>query len=983
MATKKKRLFKVAAEINIGRNAIVEFLQSKGFDITNKATATLSPEMLEAIDDKFKRERKAAEIQRDKLEKHRKIRKEALQKEIEEKGEPEKEEAEAEKAGEEEQKAKETKKEQKEPEAKEEEEKAEKKPKTKKKKAAEKKEEPEKKERKAKPRKKKTEEAAKEEAKKKKTKKAKEEEKAKELETAEKAEAKKEEADKEKEAKEIEKVKKEEAEKAKEQAAKEKEKKAEKEEAEKEKVAAKRKPKKKQRKTIAEVDIEESEISPKKGLKIVGKIDLDKEKRREKEIKEAEKKREKEARKKPPKEPEKDKKKKETKEPGKDLSVKERKKMRSRKKKKERRKKKLSVRELVKEEDVDKALKKTLSNMSGSKALNQRQKLRQKKKAEREEKELKKKEEEQQESKTLRITEFVTTADLADLMDINPNDIIVKCMELGLMVTLNQRLDKDTITLIADDYGYDVEFMDEKTAQLAIVDDEEDDEENLEFRSPIVTVMGHVDHGKTSLLDYVRKTRVVAGEAGGITQHIGAYRVELPEDKFITFLDTPGHEAFTAMRARGAQITDIVVLVAAADDSVMPQTLEAISHARAANVPIIVAINKTDKPEANPERIRQQLSEQNILVEDWGGKVQSVEISAKTGKNVDNLLDRILLEAEMLDLKANPNKMARGAVIEANMDRGLGPVSTIIIQQGTLKLGQPFVAGVNAGRVRAMFDERGNKIKSAEPTIPVRVIGFDGLPEAGDILITMDTDSKARTIANERKQLKREQEIRQTRHMTLDDISQQIQMGGVKELYLVIKGDVAGSIEALSDALQKQSTDEVKVVVLHKGVGAISESDVMLAMASKAVIIGFQVSVSPQARKLANQEAIDIRQYSIIYDAINDIRLAIEGLLSPEIHEDRMASIEVRKVFKISKLGNVAGCYVTDGKVHRNDRVKVLRDGLPIFKGKIQSLKREKEDVKEVDSGYECGILLDGFTEIQEGDVIEAFRLKEIKRTLT
>ncbi len=614
-------------------------------------------------------------------------------------------------------------------------------------------------------------------------------------------------------------------------------------------------------------------------------------------------------------------------------------------------------------------------------AMSNRMKVKQKKKAVREEKEQIRMEEEAKEAKILNITEFVTTSELAKMIGVNASEIIMKCMGLGLMVSINQRLDKDTITIIADDYGLEVVFIDEKALQ-AIDEIEEDDEDNLQPRSPIVTIMGHVDHGKTSLLDYIRNANVVAGEAGGITQHIGAYRVKLKNGKFITFLDTPGHEAFTAMRARGAQVTDIVILVVASDDSVMPQTIEAISHALAANVKIIVAINKVDKPDAQPDRIRQQLADHSILVEEWGGKYQCAEISAKKGINIDGLLDKVLLEAEMLELKANPDRAARATVIEANMTKGLGPVCTVIVQKGTLRVGDPFVVGHQYGKVRAMMDERGNKMVEAAPSIPTRVMGLNGLPEAGDILTATDNDVDARNIATERQQLRRQQDFKRNKHVTLDDISKQIHDGEVKDLSLIIKCDVGGSVEALSDSLQKLSTGEVRVNIIHKGVGTISESDVMLAAASGAIIVGFQVSPTAHARKVAENESVDIRQYNIIYDCIDEIKRALEGLLTPELKEDVIAVIEVRKIFKISRLGVIAGCQVMNGKIHRNDKVRLLRDGLPIFTGHIDSLKRNKDDVREVDSGYECGISLDGYNDIEVGDVIEGFKVLEIKRTL-
>lgn len=648
---------------------------------------------------------------------------------------------------------------------------------------------------------------------------------------------------------------------------------------------------------------------------------------------------------------------------------------------KRKKKRKKTIREQISQEDVEKAIKETLSGMDSNATGVSRQKIKQKRKLEREEKELRHQEEVYRESMQLQLTEFVTTSDLANLMNISANEIILKCMELGLMVTINQRLDKDTLILIADDYGFEVQFVDE--TQVNLIEDEDDAQEDLKPRPPIVTIMGHVDHGKTSLLDFIRKANVVSGEAGGITQHIGAYRVSMPDNKSITFLDTPGHEAFTAMRARGAQVTDIVVLVVAADDSVMPQTIEAISHANAANVPIVVAINKIDKPDANPDRIKQQLADHGILVEDWGGKYQSVEISAKKGINVDVLLDKILLEAEMLDLKANPDRKARGIVVESNMTKGLGSTATIIVQKGTLKVGDPFVSGVYSGKVRAMMDEKGNKVEFAAPADPVMVIGFEGLPEAGDNFVIANSDSEAKIIATERKQLKREQELRQVRHMTLDQISAQIQIGGVKELYLVIKADVAGSAEALSDSLLKLSTEEVKVNILHKGVGAITETDVMLAAASQAVIIGFNTSPSGQARKLAEKEFVDIRKYDIIYDCINEVHLALEGLLTPDKKEEITSEVEVRETFKISKVGTIAGCYVTSGKIMRNDKVRLIRDGFKVFEGSIASLKRGKDDAREVNEKFECGIQLDGFNDVKIGDIIEGFKIIEVKRTLS
>lgn len=647
---------------------------------------------------------------------------------------------------------------------------------------------------------------------------------------------------------------------------------------------------------------------------------------------------------------------------------------------KKKRKRKKSIREMISQEEVDRAIRETLSGMDSTGSMSQRNRMRLKRKAEREEKEMRIKEDKAIDDQILKLSEYVTTSDLASLMGISPTEVIMKCMELNLMVTINQRLDKETISIIALDYGYDVEFLDQK--QVLSVEEDIDAIETLKPRAPIVTIMGHVDHGKTSLLDHIRSANVVAGEAGGITQHIGAYSVELPNGKSITFLDTPGHEAFTAMRARGAQVTDIVVLVVAADDSVMPQSIEAISHAKAAKVPIVVAINKVDKIDSNPDRIKQQLADYGVLVEEWGGNHQAVEISAKFGKNIEQLLEKILLEAEILELKANPDRLCKGVVIESNMKQGFGAVATVIIQKGTMKVGDPFVAGFHSGKVRALLDERENRVESVGPSDPILVVGFDGLPESGDSFMVTSTEVEAREIANERKKLRREQEVRQTKLVTLDQISAQIQMGGVKELNLVIKGDVTGSVEALSDSLQKLSTDEVHVQILHKGVGTISETDVMLAAASGAVVIGFSVNPSAKARKAAEAEQVDIRLYNIIYDCINEIQLALEGLLAPEYKEEITSSVEVRKTFKISRLGVIAGCYVLSGKITRNDRIRVRRDGFTQFEGGISSLKRGKDDVKEVDTAYECGIQIDGYNDLQEGDIIESFKLVEIKRKL-
>ena len=731
---------------------------------------------------------------------------------------------------------------------------------------------------------------------------------------------------------------------------------------------------------ILEVDLDEEDDRKLPGLTIVGKIDIAAKQEQERRNKKKRPQKADAEKKEDDSQDTKTSKRRRKKTKGKEINIEQEAQQQKKAKPEDRKRKRKrkSIRESISQEDVDKAIKETLRGMEHHGGSGSRSKMRQKKKAEREEKEMAAAQQAEKESQILKLTEFVTTSDLANLMNVNSNDVILKCLALGIMVTINQRLDKDTITLIADDYGYEVEFVEQKA--FDVVTDIEDPEESLLPRHPIVTIMGHVDHGKTSLLDYIRHSNVVAGEAGGITQHIGAYQVKTDSGNKVTFLDTPGHEAFTAMRARGAQVTDIVILIVAADDAVMPQTIEAISHAQAAEVPIVVAINKIDKPDANPDRIKQQLSDHNILVEDWGGKYQSVEISAKKGINVDKLLDAILLEAEMLELTANPDRVARGTVIESHMTKGLGNIATIIVQKGTLRIGDPFVAGSFSGRVRAMLDERGNKVFEIGPSTPVRVIGFDGIPEAGDIFMVAKSDSEARRISIERQQLRREQEFRQIRHVTLDDISAQIQLGGVKDLNLIIKGDVAGSVEALSDSLLKLSRDEVRVNIILKGVGAIKESDVTLASASGAIIIGFNQSATSQAKRIAENEAVEIRQYDIIYNCINDVTLALEGLLTPDIEEEILGTVEVRKVFKISRLGSIAGCYVLSGKINRNNKVRLLRDGLEIFNGTIASLKRGKDDTKEVDTAYECGIQLDGYNDVRQDDIIEAYREVEIKR---
>ncbi len=589
-------------------------------------------------------------------------------------------------------------------------------------------------------------------------------------------------------------------------------------------------------------------------------------------------------------------------------------------------------------------------------------------------------ERQEQEDKILKVTEFLTANDLAKMMDVSVTQVISTCFSLGIMVSINQRLDAETITLVADEFGYEISFVDaEETIQF---DEEHDDPNNLVPRPPIVTVMGHVDHGKTSLLDYVRKTNVIAGEAGGITQHIGAYEVQLPAGQKITFLDTPGHEAFTAMRARGAKVTDIAIIVIAADDSIMPQTREAISHAQAAGVPMIFAINKIDKDGANPEKIREALSGMNILVEEWGGKYQSQEISAKKGLNMDKLLEKVLLEAELLDLKADPKRNAKGTVIEAKLDKGRGIVASVLIQTGTLRVGDHLVAGSKYAKVKALFNERNQKVEFAGPSTPVSMLGFSDSPMAGDPLLVLKTEDEAKEIANKREQLHREQGIRTTKHITLDEIGRRLAIGNFKELNLIIKGDVNGSVEALSDSLLNLSTEEVMVKIIHKGVGQITESDVLLASASDAIIIGFQVRPSSGAKRIADTEQIDIRHYSVIYQAIDEIKSAIEGMLSPEVKETIIGNVEIREVFKITKVGTVAGCMVTEGKVNRGSKLRVIRDGVVVHQGTLESLKRFKDDVKDVVRGFECGLQIKNYQDIQVGDNLEIFEETTIARKL-
>ena len=636
------------------------------------------------------------------------------------------------------------------------------------------------------------------------------------------------------------------------------------------------------------------------------------------------------------------------------------------------------VRPEVSDEEVSKQVKDTLARLTAKGAKSKSAKYRKDKRdavAERMNEEF---EREEQERSTLKVTEFVTVSELATMMNVSPTQVITACMNLGLMVSINQRLDAEALVVVAEEFGYKVEFVSVEI-QEAINDEGEDKEEDLVPRPPIVTVMGHVDHGKTSLLDNIRKTNVIEGEAGGITQHIGAYSVELNGQK-ITFLDTPGHEAFTAMRARGAAVTDVAIIIVAADDSVMPQTIEAINHAQAAGVPMVFAINKIDKPNANPDHIKEQLSQMNYLVESWGGKYQDQEVSAKKGLNLDKLLEKVLLEAEMLDLKANPNKKAQGTVIESTLDKGRGYVSTILVQSGTLHVGDVILSGTYTGRVKAMFNENGKKVEAAGPSTPVQVLGLNGAPQAGDTFNVMDDDRSAREIANKREQLQRMQGIMTQKHVTLDEIGRRIAIGSFKELNIIVKGDVDGSIEAMSGSLIKLSKETVQVNVIHAAVGQISESDVLLAAASNAIIVGFQVRPSASARRLAEKEEIEIRLYSIIYDAINDIKDAIEGMLEPVMKEEIVASVEVLEIFKISKVGTVAGCIVREGKLQRNTPIRVIRDGIVIYTGKLGSLKRFKDDVKEVTAGQDCGLNIESFNDIRVGDIVEGYEQVEVKR---
>ena len=633
------------------------------------------------------------------------------------------------------------------------------------------------------------------------------------------------------------------------------------------------------------------------------------------------------------------------------------------------------------EEEVQKQIRETLEKLQGKSNKSKGAKYRRDKRVQHRQKTEDELAQQEAESKVLKVTEFITVGEIATLMEVGGTEIISACMSLGIMVTMNQRLDAETLSIVADEFGYKVDFV-KSDLEESFEEEVEEDESNLSHRAPIVTVMGHVDHGKTSLLDYIREENVIAGESGGITQHIGAYSVTLKDDQKITFLDTPGHEAFTAMRARGAQVTDIAIIVIAADDDIMPQTKEAISHAQAAGVPIIFAINKVDKQTANPDKIKERLAAMNLMVEEWGGKIQSQDISALKGTGVNELLEKVLLEAEILELKANPNRKSKGTVVEAYLDKGRGYVSTILVQTGTLKIGDYILLGKHSGKVKAMFDERGNHVDEAPPSTPISILGLDGAPQAGDNFNVLEDEREAKQIAAKRTQLLREQNVRTQRHITLDEIGRRIALGDFQELNIILKGDVDGSVEALTDSLQKLSTEEIQVNIIHKGVGAITESDVLLASASDAIVIGFNVRPMGNARAVAEKEEIDIRSYSIIYDAINDVKDAMEGMLSPEMKEEVTGTAEIRETYKISKVGTIAGCMVTSGKIYRNSGVRIIREGIVVYTGVLASLKRFKDDVKEVAKGYDCGLQIKNYNDIKVEDTIEFFQEVAVKKTL-
>ena len=978
------RLSKLAREFNVGIHTIVEFLHKKGHEVNSNPNTKISAEAVELLEKEYKIDLNLKkESEKISLKSHR-PKQEVISKSKEE----EKKEEEAEEEVEEEKEIPQEKT--KEPEAEENkpEEKTEKKPekeiekqkpkvvgkldleslnKKKKKKEEPKEEKVEKAEVKEKP-KEETEEAEKKEDKKVEKVEEKKEDKPKEK-AAEKEEAKKEPEVKEETEEELKEEKNaikvvgrinlddinqktRPAKKSKEEREKERKKRK------KERTESKR-TKQKESKSKDSNEVVKANSGKLNGPTVVGKIDLPEKKKAESDSSSRKKKRRR------------------IKESGKiKFDEKQREKGKPRPKlTKQGKKKKQPFKKEVNEEEVQKQIKDTLSRLT-SKGKSKGSKHRRDKRTAASEKK------QASEQKVLKVTEFVSVSELANMMDVNVTDVISTCMSLGLFVSINQRLDAETLSVVADEFDYKVEFV-SVDIQEAIQDDEDqEDEKDLVSRSPIVTVMGHVDHGKTSLLDYIRSTNVIAGEAGGITQHIGAYHVSLDEGKEITFLDTPGHEAFTAMRARGAQVTDIAIIIVAADDNVMPQTVEAINHASAAGVPIVFAVNKIDKPGANPEKIKEELANMNYLVEEWGGKYQSHDISAKEGKGIEDLLEKVLLEAELLELKANPKKRATGTVIESTLDRGRGYVATILVQSGTLEMGDIVLAGQHYGHIKAMFNERNQKIQKAGPAEPAIILGLDGAPQAGDNFNVIENEREARNIANRREQLAREQGLRTQKHITLDEIGRRIAIGNFQELNLIVKGDVDGSVEALSDALIKLSTEEIQVNIKHKAVGQISESDILLAAASEAIVLGFQVRPSLSARKLAEKEQIDIRLYSIIYDAINEIRAAMEGMLSPDIKEEITGTAEVLEVFKITKVGTIAGCLVRDGKINRKSKVRVIRDGIVIYTGELGSLKRFKDDVKEVKTGYECGLNVENFNDMKVGDNVEAFHEVEVAKQL-
>jgi translation initiation factor IF-2 len=978
MANAPKRLNKVAKELNVGIGTIVEFLGKKGHEIEAKPTSKISPELYEILLEQFMPDKaakeKSQELKSQKEERTTISLDDDAQEEIEEDDDSQDEvlienvgsDEEEEKPSQSEPETPEPKAEQSEPKAEESKEKEAEKP------------------------------EAKEEADSGSDSKSQEDDNKPEIEKEEKQlgedgprlvgkidlegmnlktrpSKSKKDKEKEKEAEKKAKAKKEAEKKEQEKAAKkakEEEAKAKKE-AESKKAEEDKKEEKEEEETSKGPEHHETKYEKLSGPKVMGKIDLPEKPKKKKPV----------ASSSDEKDTEKPKKKKRKRIKAKGVNPeKEARKNRNKKGGKPSSKKRGPKHEPT-EEEIQKEIKDTLARLQGG-SKNKGAKFRKQRRDEKAEQREKEAAQQEAEKSILKVTEFVTASELANMMDVSVNDVISACMSLGMMVSINQRLDAETLSIVAEEFGYQTEIVKPEIEEEVVPEEEEDDPDKLEPRSPIVTVMGHVDHGKTSLLDYIRKENVIAGEAGGITQHIGAYNVEISNGKHITVLDTPGHEAFTAMRARGAQITDLAIIVIAADDSVMPQTKEAINHAQAAGVPMVFAFNKIDKPGANADKIREELAGMDILVEDWGGKFQAQEISAKKGEGIEDLLEKITLEADILELKANPDRTSTGTVIEAELDKGRGYVTTLLVQSGTLEVGDTIVAGSHYCKVRAMFDERGQKIEKAGPSQPVSMLGFNGAPNAGDRFVEYKDEREAKNIANKREQLQREQGIRSQKHITLDEIGRRLAIGDFQELNIIVKGDVDGSVEALADSLLKLSTDTIQVNVIHKSVGQISDSDVLLASASDAIIVGFQVRPSSTARKLAEKEEIDIRLYSVIYDAIEEVRAAMEGMLKPKVEEKIVANVEVRETFKISKVGTIAGCYVTEGKITRNTKVRLIRDGVVIYDGKLGSLKRFKDDVKEVAAGYECGLNIENYNDIKVGDVVEGYEEVEVKQTL-